>query len=94
MKSHSALLTIDKETKLGTEETSKLHEGELIVEPLFVGVCGTDLQIIRRQRPDPATILGHEGIGRVLEGSNEEKDIHPGGYIVFNPVDPTDQNQF
>jgi threonine dehydrogenase-like Zn-dependent dehydrogenase len=92
MKLHRALQTVGKETKIGNIAVPEARKGELVVEPLFVGICGTDLQIIRRQRPDPAEILGHEGIARILKGT-ESKAISKGSYVVFNPVDPTDQNQ-
>lgn len=93
MSLHKSLQTIEKQTTIAEEMTPEIRNGELLVEPLFVGVCGTDLQIIRRQRPDPAVILGHEGIARVIEGGNAEKNIRSGDLVVFNPVDPTDQNQ-
>lgn len=90
---HRLLVTVDETTAIKGSPTSGATKGELIVKPLFVGVCGTDLQIIRRQRSDPATTLGHEGVAQVLQGSSIEKGIDEGDYIVFNPVDPTDQNQ-
>lgn len=93
MSSHKSLRTTMKQARIVEEVTPVICDGELLVEPLFVGVCGTDLQIIRRQRPDPAVILGHEGIARVLDGESAEKNIHPGDLVVFNPVDPTDQDQ-
>lgn len=92
MNTHKALRTIDKTTILDTVTTPSLKAGQMMAQPLFVGVCGTDLQIIRRQRPDPATILGHEGIARIIESDNK-KDMQIGDLVVFNPVDPTDQNQ-
>ncbi len=88
-----ALKTIDKNTSLSEVDTPTIEDGQMITQPLFVGVCGTDLQIIRRQRPDPATILGHEGIARILESKSSKKGMQPGENVVFNPVDPTDQNQ-
>ena len=44
--------------------------GEVLIEPYHVGVCGTDLEIIRGAL-DPAyvrypLVLGHEWSGRVL----------------------------
>lgn len=93
MKSHKSLHTIEKKTNIAEEITQDVRSGELLVEPLFVGVCGTDLQIIRRQRPDPAVILGHEGIARVIDSKDIQEAIQAGDLLVFNPVDPSDQNQ-
>lgn len=93
MSSHLTLHTIDKTTTVQETNTPQTTSSDLLVQPLFVGVCGTDLQIIRRQRPDPATILGHEGIARIIEGENREISLAKGDVIVFNSVDPTDQDQ-
>lgn len=90
---HKALQIIDKNTSVVSIDTLNIGIGEMVTRPLFVGICGTDLQIIRRQRPDPATILGHEGIAQIIESKDGKPGMQLGEYIVFNPVDPTDQNQ-
>ena len=53
---------------------------------LLVGVCGTDLQILRQARPDPARVLGHEGLAELVA---DDGALH---HVVFNPVDPNDQD--
>jgi glucose 1-dehydrogenase len=47
-------------------------EGELLVEPLFLGVCGTDREILDGAHGEPPPgherlVLGHELLGRVKE---------------------------
>ena len=47
-------------------------EGDLLVETLAVGICGTDLEIVAGEYGDPPPgeellVLGHESLGRVLE---------------------------
>lgn len=59
---------------------------------LRVGVCGTDLGILRGQRPDRALVLGHEGIGEVAAVGLGADYFEPGQVVVFNPVNPRDQN--
>ncbi|MEV2226482.1 hypothetical protein AB0E01_42515 [Nocardia vinacea] len=54
---------------------------------LRVGVCGTDLQIQRRVRPDQAAILGHEGIALRFDDDGTARCCE-----IFNPVDPHDQD--
>jgi threonine dehydrogenase-like Zn-dependent dehydrogenase len=51
------------------------------VAMLAAGVCGTDIQIAARTRPDGAAVLGHEGVG-VLRAAGERDRL-----VVFNPVD-------
>jgi threonine dehydrogenase-like Zn-dependent dehydrogenase len=52
---------------------------------LCAAVCGTDIQIARGERPDAAAILGHEGVGAIGGRSD--------ALVVFNPVDPADQDR-
>jgi threonine dehydrogenase-like Zn-dependent dehydrogenase len=63
-----------------------LPPGQLPIRVLLAGVCGTDLQILRQVRPDPARVLGHEGLGHL---PSEDGGTRP---IVFNPVDPLHQD--
>jgi threonine dehydrogenase-like Zn-dependent dehydrogenase len=62
------------------------EEGDLLVQSLAVGVCGTDLEITRggygwappgRDR----LVLGHESLGRVLEAPGGS-DLQPGDLVV------------
>jgi glucose 1-dehydrogenase len=62
------------------------EEGDLLVQSLAVGVCGTDLEISRgeygwappgRER----LVLGHESLGRVLEAPGAS-DLRPGDLVV------------
>ena len=48
-------------------------DGELLVEPVLIGVCGTDREILDGVHGDPPPgheriVLGHELLGRVKEG--------------------------
>jgi glucose 1-dehydrogenase len=48
-------------------------EGELLVEPLYLGVCGTDREILDGVHGEPPPgherlVLGHELLGRVRDG--------------------------
>jgi glucose 1-dehydrogenase len=61
-------------------------EGDLLVQTLAVGVCGTDLEISQgeygwappgRER----LVLGHESLGRVLEAP-PDSDLAPGDLVV------------
>jgi threonine dehydrogenase-like Zn-dependent dehydrogenase len=66
---------------------------DLLAAPLFAGLCGTDLQILRGVRPDSARVLGHEGIAVVLRGRADGAGPAAGSRIVFNPVNPRRQDE-
>src|SRR4051812_22098778 len=51
--------------------------GELVIEMLACGICGTDLHILdgKSYRPELPFVLGHEPVGRVVAtGSSEDAD--------------------
>jgi 2-epi-valiolone-7-phosphate 1-reductase len=63
--------------------------GDLLCRTQVAGVCGTDLQILRGLRNDPAAVLGHEGVAVVetVSGSSDQNMV--GQLIVINPTSPT-----
>lgn len=84
--SSSGQITVD------SVETPQPKEGEILALLLRAGVCGTDLQIASRLRPDPATILGHEGVAEIVAVGSQVTGISIGQQIIFNPVNPYNQN--
>ena len=65
---------------------------EILIRPLFSGVCGTDLEIISGVI-DPAFIhypivLGHEWCGEVLATSTQRPDIQVGDVVVVQGIIP------
>ncbi len=59
---------------------------EIAIRPLYTGVCGTDLQIIRGLRSDPSAILGHEGAAEVYKVGPDITDFTVGQRVTFNPT--------
>ena len=62
-------------------------EGEVMVQVERVGVCGTDQEIIRGlYGTAPAgsdfLVIGHEGLGRVVDGSGRANGLSVGDYVV------------
>lgn len=68
-----------------------LEPGQVLVQIEAAGVCGSDVHMWRGK--DPRTprpiILGHEGVGRVVEVAGEKYDVdgvalHPGERVLWN----------
>jgi threonine dehydrogenase-like Zn-dependent dehydrogenase len=64
-----------------------LHEGEVMVQAVRTGVCGTDRELIERQKVDAPPgadflILGHEGLGRVVDVRGEVGGFKRGDLVV------------
>lgn len=65
----------------------------VVVAPLYVGICGTDLQILNGTRPDSASVLGHEASAIVVRVSTPPtaSSLEIGQLVVVNPVSTDDQ---
>jgi len=73
-----------------TNDSSK--DGIVIVRLLAAGICGTDIDILRSARSDKAEIIGHEGLGEVVEILDNNNSVFKvGDLVTFNPVNPLDQ---
>ncbi|QUQ64990.1 alcohol dehydrogenase catalytic domain-containing protein [Kutzneria sp. CA-103260] len=65
--------------------------GELSIAPLYAGLCGTDIQMLRGLRDDPAPVIGHEGVARVAAaGAGVSDELAPGTLVTVNPTHPAD----
>jgi threonine dehydrogenase-like Zn-dependent dehydrogenase len=61
-------------------------EGAVLVQTLAVGICGTDIEIVRGDYGEPPPgedflILGHESLGKVLEAPRDSA-LAPGDFVV------------
>lgn len=65
--------------------------GEVLVAVRQAGICGTDLQILQGLRPDPAAILGHEGVAEVVAIGPGVAPWRVGQKVTFNPTHPLAQ---
>ena len=82
---HEALIRRGSALEVACVPTEPLHAEGLIIALSFVGVCGTDLQILNGSRPDTAEILGHEGVGAIVKSVGNGA-LAPGEQVVFNPA--------
>lgn len=80
-------------------ELGALDAGSIRVQMVHAGICGTD---ILATRADPATgyvlgsapmrigadgrVLGHEGVGRVVETGAQVRDLSSGDYVTFSSI--------
>lgn len=82
------LLTGAGQLSVATVPAPKPDRSHVLVEMRSVGICGTDLDIVRRSRPERPRVLGHEGFGLVATAVEGWSGPEPGSFVVFNPVDP------
>jgi threonine dehydrogenase-like Zn-dependent dehydrogenase len=77
-----------------------LEEEDIRVEMLYVGLCGTDIHLIEKNRetgyikssaplsipPNQGRRIGHEGVGRVIETGRMVRHIRAGSYVTFESI--------
>lgn len=81
--------------ELVEEATPKFIAGEVLIKPLAVGICGTDLDIID-SKIDPAFVnypitLGHEWCGVVIEIGEAVTAIAVGDRVVVQGIIPCER---
>ncbi|MFI9305650.1 alcohol dehydrogenase catalytic domain-containing protein [Streptomyces triculaminicus] len=90
---HRAIVRDGTDVRVLERPTPRPGPGELLVAPEVAGLCGTDLQMLRGLRDDPAPVIGHEGIAVVVEaGPGTDASLAPGTRVVVNPTHPTDDS--
>ncbi len=89
---HRALVRTAGGLQLRSVPTPTPGPGELLLAPEVAGVCGTDLQILRGLRADPAAVLGHEGVARVVAVGPTSDAATPrvGERVLVDPTHPGD----
>lgn len=78
MKTQAMVLeAFNKPLVLREFEIPLLQDGEVLIRVEAAGVCGSDVHMWRGE--DPRTplplILGHEGVGRILESKGEKRSV-------------------
>ncbi len=88
---HRAIVRASGSLSVVPRPTVEPGPGELSVATEYAGLCGTDIQMLRGLRHDPAPVIGHEGIATVVAaGSGVGPEFAPGTLVAVNPTHPTD----
>ena len=89
-------LVVNKDGSLAIKEvpTPKPGPKEALVKTIACGMCGTDVKIIHRTFkgvPESSypLMLGHEGVGEVVETGAEVKGLKIGDRVLLPFVEPT-----
>ncbi len=66
----------------------ELSDNEVLVEPLWNGICGSDLHAYQHVTPrrTPPMVMGHEFSGRIIDPGNNNMGLKSGQIIVACPV--------
>lgn len=87
---HRAIVRTDGIPSVTPRPTIAPGPGEVSIATVYAGLCGTDIQMLRGLRDDPAPVIGHEGIARVVAvGADVPEECEPGALVTVNPTHPT-----
>ena len=87
---HRAIVRHGTTCRIEDVPTPDPGEGELLLAPEHVSLCGTDIQILRGDRDDPSPVVGHEGAARVVAAGPGTVGFAPGDRVLVNPTHPGD----
>lgn len=89
----------DPRISIETRELGDLDPHDIRVEMLYAGLCGTDVHLIETnpetgyircsapaEIPPEGRIIGHEGVGKVIEKGSHVSHIEPGMYVAFESI--------
>lgn len=78
---------IDEVRVIEVEEELNPGPDELLVAPLRVGICGSDLHLLHGKHPfmKPPVVTGHEMVGEVLTAGAGHEDL-VGRQVLVNPL--------
>lgn len=84
---------------VGKREIGKLGANDIRLEMIYVGICGSDLHLVKTDKdtgyikssaplsiPETGRIIGHEGVGRVLEVGKNVKHIKIGMIVTLESI--------
>ena len=90
MDKHKAVVRRGDRCVIDYLNKDEAEAGELIVAPEKVSICGTDMQILRKLRDDPALVVGHEGLAKIVEVGEGVSGFEVGDRVAVNPTHPSD----
>lgn len=78
----------------------QLAEDEIRVEMIYAGLCGTDIHVTSKDKTtgyikssaplsipaEHGRMIGHEGVGRVIEVGSRVKHLKIGSYVTFESI--------
>lgn len=88
---HRAIVRSEGSIRVARRPTCVPGPGELSIATEVAGLCGTDIQMLRGLRDDPAPVIGHEGLARIVAADSAVvAKFPPGTAVVINPTHPSD----
>lgn len=78
------------EVLLAESARPRVARDEVRIAPLLVGLCGSDLRLLRNEKAHLPGVFGHEVVARVAEAGEAVDDFRAGDLVTVNPVNSAD----
>ncbi|WP_339135249.1 MAG: alcohol dehydrogenase catalytic domain-containing protein [Candidatus Electrothrix sp. GW3-4] len=82
-----------------TRTLQELDPDKIRVQMLYAGICGTDVHVVESipetgyirssapaEIPAEGRVIGHEGVGRILETGAHVRHLHVGAIVTFESI--------
>lgn len=91
----AAVLMAPCQVEIQDVPTPSLAAGEVLIEPMRVGICGSDVSLFQGHRSAPyPLVLGHELVGRVAAVTADGSNLRVGQRVVVEPNYPCGSCRF
>jgi threonine dehydrogenase-like Zn-dependent dehydrogenase len=86
----AAFLTAPGKIEINDAPPPQFDEDEVLIEPICVGVCGSDISLFSGHRAPPAypLLLGHESVGLVRAVGAKVNQFSAGQRVIVEPNYP------
>jgi 2-desacetyl-2-hydroxyethyl bacteriochlorophyllide A dehydrogenase len=86
----AALLFAPTEIEIGDTEVPQLGSDQVLIEPIYLGICGSDVSLYTGHRTPLAypLILGHEVVGRITAVGEDVTQVVVGQRVLVEPNYP------
>jgi len=86
MKNKSIVVAQNRRFEIESNPIPYITQNQVLIEILHAGICGTDMQFINGSRRIESNILGHEGVGRLIQiGESLSNQFNIGDIVTFLP---------
>ncbi|MBN2502377.1 MAG: alcohol dehydrogenase catalytic domain-containing protein [Anaerolineales bacterium] len=85
----AGILYNDKDIRVGEASEPKIEPDEVLIQPAFTGICGTDLHVFLGEfhnRVRYPAILGHEFGGTIVDVGADVQGFKAGDRVVVDPI--------
>lgn len=87
---HLSKSSLPGEVSFARVSPASLASDEVRIAPSLVGLCGSDLRLLRNEKAHLPGVFGHEVVARVVQIGSAVREFERGDLVTVNPVNEDD----